>query len=299
MEDSPIKVPKLSPEREACPYGDLYIYYLDGSVEDEAFFSDKNFLGNWNEGRTSFLFFSRPAQEAVTAFLKNRPGLNMIDQFCLDYALWQGKDLVPFQIGAIRVMPFWYCEKSVGTAGDTPHTLLLDPGVVFGSRTHPTTIGCLKALNLLFERVISHTILDLGTGTGILALAAVKLGAQRALAVDLNPLAARTAQKNIRINRMENKILAIQGDAKDFIDCPADLVIANIHYDAMKGLLCAKGLNQKRWVILSGLMRSEARDVTDVLASKRFDIVESQNHEGIWYTYLLTNRAKSIELTAR
>ncbi len=299
MDDNPIKAPKPSPEKEACPYGDLYIYYLDGSVDADAFSSDINFLGNWKEDQTSFLFFSVPAQEAVTAFLKKHPGLNLIDQFCLDYTLWQGIDPVPFQVGTIRVMPCWYQEESVGTVGDAPHTLLLDPGVVFGSGAHPTTIGCLKVLNLLFERVNSHTILDLGTGTGILALAAVKLGAQRALAVDLNPLAARTAQKNIRINRMENKILAIQGDAKDFIDCPADLVIANIHYDAMKGLLYAKGLNQKRWVILSGLMRSEARDVTDVLASKRFDIVESQNHEGIWYTYLLRNRAKSIELTAR
>ncbi len=290
-EDRPTEAAQPSPGAPPCPYDALYIYYLEGPVDGDAVSSHRHFLGNWKEGQSTFLFFSRPAPEAVEALLQSRPAGKLIDTFRFDYAQWQGNAVTPFQVGAIRVVPYWHQEKAGEGAVKEGHLLLLDPGVVFGAGTHPTTRDALKLMDSLFEHHRPRTVLDLGTGSGILALAAVLLGSEKVLAVDLNPLAARTAGKNIRINRMEENILAIQGDAKDFIDCPADLVIANIHYDVMQHLLLAKGLGQKRWVILSGLMRSQARAATDVVEGRRFDIIETRIHEGIWYTYLLKKRA--------
>ncbi len=287
------------PEKKTCPYGNLFIYYFDGIVDSGAFASHEDFLGNWEEDRYSFLFFSRPASERVEAFLEHRPDLNLLDHFQLDYAQWQGKDLVPFRIGTLEVIPCWLERETAGLPVGEGHALFLDPGVVFGSGAHPTTLDCLKTLQRLYTLEKPSTALDLGTGTGLLALAAVKLGSARALAVDLNPLAARTARNNIRINRMEGKIAAVQGNAEDFIDCPADLVIANIHFEVTKRLLCAKGLEQKRWMLLSGLMRSEARAVLDGMALRRFDLVEAWDYEGIWHTYLLKNRADTIGMTPK
>lgn len=299
MNDKAPALPGSFFKKDACPYGPLYIYYFDGIVRDGISASDKTFLGNWEEDKASFLFFSRPAQETVDALLAHRPDLRLVDHFYLDYTHWQGTDLAPFQIGPLRVVPYWFHEDAPATPTDALRSLILDPGLVFGSGAHPTTLDCLKLLVSLLAEEPFHTVMDLGCGTGILAIAAVKLGCRRAVAVDLNPLAAATAQKNIRRNGMERNILAIQGDAKDIIDGPADLVIANIHYDALRHLLNAAGLNQKRWVLVSGLMRSDARTVVDALPARGFDVVASRNHEGIWFTYLAKNRLPSRNIKAR
>jgi len=291
--------PNAFPGTGGCPYSDLYVYYFDGRVDTEAFASERAFLGNWREDPCSFLFFSRPSHTAVEAFLENHPELRLLDRFHLDYAQWQGKDLVPFQVGPIEVVPYWFQEDASKGPPEKDQPLILDPGLVFGSGGHPTTLDCLKALVLLFQDQTPSTVLDLGTGTGLLALAAARLGSNRVLAVDLNPLAARTALRNFRLNRLENNLLAIQGDAEEFIDCTADLVIANLHYDVVRRLILKKGFSEKRWVLCSGLLRSEARAVMENPALRRFEIVKSWIHEGIWHTYLFQNRCDAVEMTSQ
>jgi ribosomal protein L11 methyltransferase len=81
-------------------------------------------------------------------------------------------------------------------------TILMDPGVVFGTGTHPTTHDCLSALQLAFDRQAVTRVLDVGTGTGLLALAAAKMGRASRVAVDLNHLAAETA-RNAMCNTIE------------------------------------------------------------------------------------------------
>ncbi|OQY54201.1 MAG: hypothetical protein B6245_21605 [Desulfobacteraceae bacterium 4572_88] len=81
------------------------------------------------------------------------------------------------------------------------------------------------------------------------------------LALDFNFLAMKTTKRNIEINQMKDRILAIQGRAEDFMDCSADLMIANIHYDVMKRLIETEEFLRKKWFILSGLLRNEARDI--------------------------------------
>ena len=124
-----------------------------------------------------------------------------------------------------------------------------------------------------------------GPVTGLLALAAAKLGCDRTLAVDFNFLAARTATRNIRLNRLGKKILAVQGRAEAFIECPADLVIANIHYEVMQHLVAAEGFLRKKYFILSGLLRSQAREIAARLSLQPVTIVQTWERDGIWHTF--------------
>ena len=165
-------------------------------------------------------------------------------------------------------------------------SILLDPGVVFGAGTHTTTQDCLNALELVFSREKIESALDLGTGTGLLALAASRLGCKNILAVDFNFLAARTALRNVRLNQLQDHIIIVQGRAEDFIDSPSDLVIANIHYDVMKHLIASPGFFNNKWFILSGLLRSQARDLLYELSKNRVRIVKKWERDGIWHTFL-------------
>ena len=164
--------------------------------------------------------------------------------------------------------------------------MIVDPGVVFGTGTHPTTHDCLEAIaSLCYEEKI-ESVLDLGTGTGILAIAAVLLGGKSAVAVDLNFLAAKTALKNVSFNQLDSKILVVQGRAEDLVERAADLMISNIHYDVMIHLIRAAAFLDHRWFILSGLLRSEAREVACYLERLPATILNTWERDGIWHTFL-------------
>ena len=129
-------------------------------------------------------------------------------------------------------------------------------------------------------------MLDLGTGSGILALAATKLGCRKALAVDFNYLAARTARTNVQLNNMDDNILVIQGRAEDYTVFPSDLLVANIHYEVMKKLVRTPGFLRQKWFLLSGLLRSEAKEMADFLSRQPVIIIKQWNQDGIWTTFL-------------
>lgn len=264
----------------ANPYDELFIYYLKGCLRPENEVFGDAFIGNWEEDGFSFLFFSRPAADDVARLLQRQPGLALIDSYQMAYADWQGAHDIALQTERLQVHPPWQAPP----AGDR-RGIVLDPGVVFGTGTHPTTRDCLQALERLYSRESPADVLDLGTGTGLLALAAARLGARRTLAVDLNPLCARTAAANVRRNRLENRVLVVRGCAEAFVDLPADLLVANIHFDVMRRLLGSQGFYRKRWFVLSGLLRSEARWVLAQLAARPVEIIEAWHHEGVWSTF--------------
>jgi len=268
------------------PYKDLYIYYLDGRLKSDEAISGNDFLGNWQEDDFSFLFFSKPSRDKIEKILRLNPELSLIEEFNMPYDQWQGDRIAPFEIGRFRIVPPW---QTRGEKTDSPSkklTIILDPGVVFGNGLHTTTQDCLEAIKMVFRRGCIESAFDFGTGTGLLALAVSTLGCNRTLAVDFNFLAAKTAMKNVRINRLESKIQVVQGRAEDFIDSPSDLMIANIHYDVMKHLISSPGFLRKKWFVLSGLMRSQARDVRYQLSQDSVQIIKEWERDGIWHTFL-------------
>jgi ribosomal protein L11 methyltransferase len=270
-----------------APYHILYIYYLQGRLAEIDIDLGADYIGNWEEGDTSFLFFSAPADNLLQQLLADDPQLKLLDQYQMSYEDWHGEAITPFQTDRLRIVPPWMMGGDIANHTDTLAEIILDPGVVFGTGLHPTTRDCLLALEYVFAVDHPKTVLDLGTGTGLLAIAAIQLGCNQGLAVDVNCLAAKTALRNVHLNQMLQQLIVIQGKAEDFIYHNAELLIANIHFDVMQHLVQAEAFLMKKWYILSGLLRSEAREVEQMLAQRSLKVLQQWTHDGIWHTYLI------------
>jgi ribosomal protein L11 methyltransferase len=265
-------------------YQDLYIYLLDGIVpEAEETALGRGFIGNWIEGGNSFLFFGFPARESVSRLLNTRPDLRLLDDFHFRYEEWQGGELEPLRVGPFLIVPPWMDME----ANHDEVKLAIDPGVVFGTGLHPTTRDCLRAIARLNKTAAMGRVMDIGTGTGILALAAASMGAKEVWGVDANPLCVKTARRNVSLNRLDDLVTIDQGNAEDFPDKAAETVLANIHYDAIVQLMETPGFRDREWFILSGLMRSQARDLKMLLVKYGLQVVDEWDSEMTWYTMLV------------
>lgn len=265
----------------SLPPDNLYIYYLKGKILYSELKTCPYFIGNWEEDDLSFLFFSQSCPKLISKILNSNPQIQLIDEYQTTYREWQGGTVNTFTEGNLKFCPVWQKpwieeEKTV---------IKIDPGVVFGTGNHKTTRDCLKALRTVLENFeVVNTVLDLGAGSGLLSLAATKLGVARTMAVDLNPLAVTTTNRNIRINHLEDLILAVQGRAEECIQLPADLLIANIHYEVVEKLLNSPHFLEKKFFILSGLLSSQAKQVLKTVESYPVEIMKVWQDGDVWTT---------------
>lgn len=266
------------------PYEHIYVYNIQGEVSEELERGlGESYIGNWEEDDSSFLFFSENSEEIISELLKKDAGIILLDDYHFSYEEWRGGEVGIMRIGPVVITPPWReRDEKTGETG-----ILLDPGVVFGTGLHPTTRDCLKAL--LHVRGISpfQRVLDIGTGTGILAISAAALGAREVLALDLNPLAVKTAWKNVKLNGFHGIIDVVHGKAENFIHHAADLITANIHYDVVKNLFEQEKFLKNDWFIVSGLMRTQASEFREVIKNRGLEIIREWDHEMTWYTFLL------------
>lgn len=183
----------------------------------------------------------------------------------------------PTKIGKhIVVKPIWenYSNK------DNELVIELDPGMAFGTGTHETTRMCVEALEKNVEA--NSVIYDIGTGSGILAIAAAKLGAKEVLGVDLDPVAVDSAVQNVQHNKLNN-IKIIEGNLVEVVEGKADIVVANIIaeiicilIDDVKKVLKTGGL-----FISSGIIHERREMVIDKLENSGFQVLEV-NKDGEW-----------------
>ncbi len=265
------------------PYHKLFIYELSDEISVKGDVFGRHFIGCWNEGKSSFLFFSRQQDEEVRTWLGHQGRGKLVSRHVMDYRDWQaGEDLKPVRIGKLVICPTWEEAK----IADDEIFIRLDPGVVFGTGLHPTTRGCLKALWDIYQMDAPQKVLDIGTGTGILAISAAKLGAQEVLAVDHNELAVETARRNVVLNKVEDRVKVKWGEAEAFSGKRADLVLANLHFTAINDLLNREELFSKGWLVYSGLFHGQ---VSDVLASleKCQLTLNDRMEENRWVTLVL------------
>lgn len=165
----------------------------------------------------------------------------------------------PIQCGKrLWICPSW-CEAPDANAVN----VILDPGLAFGTGTHPTTALCLKWLDSLDLK--DKTIIDFGCGSGILAVAALKLGAKHAFGIDIDPQAIQASAENARRNQVENKLTLYLSK-----DCPAslqaDVVIANILAGPLKALApqITSQVKANGLLGLSGILATQADDICRV-----------------------------------
>jgi ribosomal protein L11 methyltransferase len=150
----------------------------------------------------------------------------------------------------------------------------LDPGMAFGTGTHPTTVMCLQAL----EKVVTDgdTVIDVGTGSGVLSIAAAMLGAKKVHALDLDEVAVRSARENIEHNKVQNIVKVYQGNLLDTVTGQADVVVANIlaeiimtFTDDAFSIVKPGGL-----FVTSGIISAKKDDVKTALEDSGFIIEE-------------------------
>jgi ribosomal protein L11 methyltransferase len=264
-------------------YKDLYIYYLEGSLKrEEEPHLGLTFLGNWAEEDSSFLFFTQPSKDLVQGMIDKDKRLRLIDEFHFTYEEWLGGKVIPHKVSRFLIVPPWEDRQQ----NDGELKMLLNHGVVFGTSLHPTTRDSLLALLEISDKLLSYRVLDLGTGTGILAIGAALLGAERVLAVDNNPLAVKTATLNVKLNGLEESIEVREGLAEDIVESPSDLLIANIHYDIILKLIKEGGFIKKKYFILSGLMRSQAKNIKLELSRYPAEIIHEWDNDMVWHTIL-------------
>ena len=167
-----------------------------------------------------------------------------------------------------------------------PSHIFIPAGLAFGTGGHATTAMSLRMLEKLTRKwEPGWSIVDLGTGSGILALAAKRLGAKHAIGVDNDPLAIATAKENARLNKIGNVQFRI-GDVRRWkFPRNIDIVTANLFSELLIGVL--PKLKAARWMILSGILRNQERDVTRALRRHKIDIVQVRRR-GKWVAILTT-----------
>ena len=134
-------------------YRDLFIYYLEGRLKADEYLFGENFIGNWEEDNFSFLFFSNPARNDIEKLLRTQPQLTYIDTYHMTYDQWQSQTFTTARYGKFCIIPPWEASAFQPLQRGDEVPILLDPGVVFGTGTHPTTRSCLEALELAAAQV--------------------------------------------------------------------------------------------------------------------------------------------------
>ena len=182
----------------------------------------------------------------------------------------------------LAVVPSW--EKYDNSESRT--VLSIDPGAAFGTGTHATTSLCLSVLD---KRIASGMkVLDIGCGSGILAIASVLLGADKALGVDIDAQSVKTAKENAEINNITEKTEFIVGDLADKVTGKYNIVCANIVADVIIKLLpdVEQFMTDDGVLIVSGIIDIRKEDVLKAVKDNGFKVIEEHYKEN-WCAFAL------------
>ena len=203
----------------------------------------------------------------------------------------------PILIGQrIAVVPAWM---------DSPEpnriAIKIDPGMAFGTGTHPTTQLCLELMEVFFtqssiENRQLDTLIDVGCGSGILSIAAIKLGAKSALGVDIDAGSILNARENANTNSIGDELILEVGSVQEILEdkfpfSKAPLVVANILAPVIVRLFDAglvKLIDEKGAIILSGILQEQAQNVIDAAQARSLKLKEHRQM-GDWVALMLTH----------
>ncbi|MDO8291360.1 MAG: 50S ribosomal protein L11 methyltransferase [Gallionella sp.] len=249
-------------------FGALSVDLLDadaGTPDEQAIFGEPGEPppGVWQHNRVSALFDDDQDVPAILREAASRIGLEQLPEHRIetladnDWVRLTQSQFEPIRISArLWIVPTWHTPSD-------PHAIniVLDPGLAFGTGSHPTTRLCLRWLDDNIKG--GESVLDYGCGSGILAIAALKLGAACAVGVDVDSQAVTASRDNAAANRVGN-VQFYQPD-----NAPQgsyDLVVANILTNPLRMLapLLANATRQGGQIVLSGILEEQAQDVMNI-----------------------------------
>ncbi|MGP0578998.1 50S ribosomal protein L11 methyltransferase [Paenibacillus peoriae] len=195
----------------------------------------------------------------------------------------------------LTIKPTW---EEYEPASEEEKIIELDPGMAFGTGTHPTTSLCLRTLESVIKG--GEEVIDVGTGSGILAIGAVKLGAKHVLALDLDPVAVSSARENTRLNGLEERITIKESDLLSVLNAsdptlgiqlPVKLVVANILAEIILLFIddVYKALEPGGIYIASGIWKNKEEVVETALKAAGFEIAEISRDED-WLAFVARKR---------
>lgn len=272
---------ELTKERETT-YGEIYQLNPDDYPEEgviiKAYLPVNSFLGetveeikqainnlmlyNIDIGRNKITISEVNEEEWATAWKKYYNPVKISERF--------------------TIVPTWETYEPVSS---DELIIELDPGMAFGTGTHPTTVMCIQALEKTVKE--GDTVVDVGTGSGILSIAAAMLGAKRVHALDLDPVAVESAKLNVKLNKVHDVVTVSQNNLLDRIDEQADVIVANIlaeiilrFVDDAYRLLRSGGV-----FITSGIIQTKKQEVKEGLLRAGFTIEETLTMED-WIAFI-------------
>ncbi|WP_269514201.1 50S ribosomal protein L11 methyltransferase [Brevundimonas subvibrioides] len=226
--------------------------------------------------------------EALTARLAAHPGVTVkVEPLAdADWLAMSLSGLPPVRAGRF----FVYGAHDQGRVPPNAVNLKIDAGAAFGTGHHGTTVGCLVAYDELLKRERFEKVLDVGCGTGVLAIAAARTGAALAVGTDIDAPSVRIANENAKLNQAHARFVHASGlnDIRVRAGAPYDLVFANILAPPLVALSqdIKMSLRIGGVAILSGLLRTQERRVSAAYLSRGFRL-ERRIHRDAWSALVL------------
>jgi ribosomal protein L11 methyltransferase len=202
-----------------------------------------------------------------------------------DYSQWRAS-VSSHQVGGLVIAPPWL---AIGL--DPATTVIVDPVMAFGTGEHPSTRGAMR----LMQGVIrpGDVVADLGAGSGVLSIAAIKLGASRVAAVEIDHDAIENAEENARTNSVRDRVEVIEGDAMTLLPllAPVRVVIANIISSVIIPLLpiMRSSLAARGQAILAGILTEERAVMVAALDAGGW-VIEREDTEDVWWSVQIAPR---------
>jgi len=260
----------LIKERENV-YGEIYQLdpndYPDEGVIIKAYLPINSFLGETVEG----------IKETINNLLlydidlgRNKITISEVNEE--EWATAWKKYYHPVKISEkFTIVPTWEEYTPVHT---DELLIEMDPGMAFGTGTHPTTVLCIQAL----ERYVKEgdSVVDVGTGTGILSIASAMLRAKQVEGYDLDPVAVESARLNSKLNKVSDHIEIKQNNLLDGVEGEKDVIVANILAEVILRFTdqAYSLLKDGGYFITSGIIQQKKQEVKDALVKEGFTIVE-------------------------
>ena len=260
--------------------GSVSITYSD-ALDDAIYEPPVGQTPLWDNVKVNALFSSEVNQKSIETSISDICNIVVIDTVTLKDRVWEEecqKDFPSMRFGKrLWVCPSWDTESILSNDSIVIH---MDPGLAFGTGTHQTTSLCLEYLDSNPPKNLR--VIDFGCGTGILAIAAVKLGAKSVIAIDNDPQAVLSSKENVAKNKCENTITTIHS-INQGSDRKCDLLIANILANPLVELepLFSDLVHTNGILLLSGILKEQVDRVVKCY-SINFSNIEVAN-KGEWF----------------